>query len=39
MYLADSKRGLVRQFSVDPVTGELGEPEALRGLRPRPRRP
>lgn len=27
MYLADSARGLVRRYRVDPVTGELGEPE------------
>jgi sugar lactone lactonase YvrE len=27
MYLADSGRGLVRRYRVDPATGELGEPE------------
>jgi sugar lactone lactonase YvrE len=27
MYLADSTRGLVRRYRVDPRTGELGEPE------------
>lgn len=27
MYLADSARGLVRRYRVDPVTGELHEPE------------
>ncbi|MFJ8630728.1 SMP-30/gluconolactonase/LRE family protein [Streptomyces sp. NPDC093568] len=27
MYLADSARGVVRRWSVDPVTGELGAPQ------------
>ncbi|MFJ7073768.1 SMP-30/gluconolactonase/LRE family protein [Streptomyces sp. NPDC098781] len=27
MYLADSARGVVRRYSVDPVTAELGAPE------------
>ncbi|WNO76654.1 SMP-30/gluconolactonase/LRE family protein [Streptomyces sp. AM8-1-1] len=28
MYLADSARGLVRRYPVDPVTGDVGEPDA-----------
>ncbi|MGW4537090.1 gluconolaconase [Streptomyces sp. WAC 01325] len=27
MYLADSARGVVRRYAVDPVTGDLGAPE------------
>ncbi|WP_328727034.1 SMP-30/gluconolactonase/LRE family protein [Streptomyces sp. NBC_00259] len=27
MYLADSARGIVRRYPVDPATGDLGEPE------------
>ncbi|MER7665809.1 SMP-30/gluconolactonase/LRE family protein [Streptomyces sp. NPDC096193] len=27
MYLADSARGLVRRYPVDPVTGDVGEPD------------
>ncbi|MFD6285309.1 SMP-30/gluconolactonase/LRE family protein [Streptomyces sp. NPDC060205] len=27
MYLADSARGVVRRYSVDPLTGDLGTPE------------
>lgn len=29
MYLADSARGLVRRYPVDPATGELGAPETF----------
>ncbi|WP_369250394.1 SMP-30/gluconolactonase/LRE family protein [Streptomyces sp. R41] len=29
MYLADSARGIIRRYSVDPVTARLGAPEAF----------